>query len=92
MATCQDKVDDCPAAIVFGLAVKLKVNGIDTVTACGPALPPGPVAVIEYVVVALTGMTADPEVGSGPVSSFIAIAGVMLTELAFVVAQVSVVV
>ena len=45
--TCQDKVDDCPGAIVFGLAVKVKINGTETVTFCKPTLPPGPVAVIE---------------------------------------------
>jgi len=90
--TCHDNVEDWPGAIVFGVAVNVKVNGTDTVTVCGPTLPPGPVAVIEYVVLAVTGTTADPEVGSAPVASLSAIAGVIVTEVALVVLQVSVVV
>lgn len=92
LVTCHDSVEDCPGAIVFGLAVKVNVNGTETVTLCGPTLPPGPVAVIEYVVVPVTGITADPEVGSGPVSSFIEIAGLITTDVALLVAQVRVVV
>jgi hypothetical protein len=63
-----------------------------TVTVCGPALPPGPVAVSEYEVVALTGTVAEPVVGSGPESSPTGSVGVMVMEVAFVVAHVSVVV
>jgi hypothetical protein len=38
------------------------------------------------------GITADPEVGSGPKSSLIAIPGVTVTDVALLVAQVRVVV
>jgi hypothetical protein len=90
--TCHAKVDDRPGAIVLGLAVRVKVKGTQTVTGCGPALPPGPIAVSEKVVVALTGTTADPETGSGPESSVTGIAGVIVTDVALVVFQVRVVV
>jgi hypothetical protein len=63
-----------------------------TVTICGPALPPGPVAVSEYVVVALTGTVAEPVVGRGPESSPTGIVGVIVMEVAFVVPHVIVVV
>jgi hypothetical protein len=78
--------------MVFGVAVRVKVNGTDTVTVCGPTLPPGPVAVSENVVFSVTGTTADPEVGNGPVASPSVTAGVIVIDVALVVAQVSVVV
>ena len=55
-------------------------------------MPPGPVAVSEYVVVALTGTVAEPEVGSGPVSSPTGRVGLMVIEVALVVVHVRVVV
>ena len=88
----QLKVELCPDVIVPGEAVRLNVKGTVTVTVCGPAVPAGPVAVIEYVVVALIGIMSEPEVGSGPESSGTGIAGVIVTDVAFVVAQVRVVV
>jgi hypothetical protein len=89
---CHARVADSPAVIVLGDAVKFNVNGMVTVTVAGAEVPPGPVAVRVYVVVELTGMPAkDPEGGSGPVSSVCGMAGVMVIEVAFVVAQVSVV-
>lgn len=93
-ATCHDKVDDCPGAIVVGLAVTVRLNGTETVVVCGPALPPGPVAVIEYVVVPGTGTTADPYVGKAAEapSSLAVTGGVIVTDVALLVAQVSVVV
>jgi len=57
----------------------------------GPAVPPGPVAVIEKVVVDANAILALPEVGSGPESSGWGTSGVMVTEVASVVAQVIVV-
>jgi hypothetical protein len=91
-ATRQESVEVCPGAIVFGLAVSARTIGTNTVTDCGPALPPGPVAVIAKSVVVLTGMTAEPEVGSVVESSGIGMLGVIVTEVAFCVAQVRVVV
>jgi hypothetical protein len=88
----QLSVELCPGVMVPGDAVRLSVNGTVTVTVCGPAVPAGPVAVRENVVVAFTGTLADPEVGGGPVSSGRGIAGVIVTDVAFVVAQVRVVV
>ena len=44
---CQLRVADCAGATVLGEAVKLKVSGTVMVTVDGPALPPGPVAVME---------------------------------------------
>ena len=89
---CHATVADSPAVIVLGDAVKFNVNGTVTVTVAGADVPPGPVAVSVYLVVAFTGMPAkDPEVGSGPVSSVCGIAGVMEIEVAFVVAHVKVV-
>jgi hypothetical protein len=85
-------MEDCPGEIVPGDAVRLRVNGTVTVTVCGPALPAGPVAVSEYVVVLVTGIVPDPEVGSGPASSPRGTSGVIVTEVAFVVVQVRVVV
>jgi hypothetical protein len=78
--------------MVFGLAFNAKVTGTETVTVCGPVLPPGPVAVIENVVLVLTGTTADADVGSAPESSGIEMVGVIVTDVAFSVAHVSVVV
>jgi hypothetical protein len=91
-ATRHERTDICPGAIVFGLAVKAKSKGTKTVTDWGPALPPGPVAVIEKFVVVLTGITADPDVGSVTESSGIGIVGVIVMEVAFSVAHVRVVV
>jgi hypothetical protein len=89
---CQESVELCPAVMVPGDAVRLRVNGTVTVTVCGPAVPPGPVAVSEYVVVALTGTVAEPEVGSGPESSPTGRAGLIVIDVALVVVHVSVVV
>ena len=49
--TCQVSVAVCPDVMVLGEAVKLTESGTLTVTVCGPAVPLGPVAVMEYVVV-----------------------------------------
>ena len=92
LVTCHERVELCPGAMVFGLAVNARLTGTDTVIVCGPALPPGPLAVIENDVVALTGTTADPDVGSAPDSSGTGILGLILTEVAFSVAHVRVVV
>lgn len=89
---CQESVELCPGVMVPGDAVRLRVNGTVTVTVWGPAVPAGPVAVIEYVVVALTGNVAEPEVGSGPESSPTGMAGLMAIDVALVVVQVTVVV
>ena len=90
--TRQESVEVCPGAIVFGLAVNAKIMGTNTVTVWGPALPPGPIAVIEKFVVVLTGITAEPDVGSVVESSGIGMVGVIVTDVAFCVAQVRVVV
>jgi hypothetical protein len=58
----------------------------------GPAVPAGPVAVSENVVVALTGTVAEPEVGSGPASSPTGRVGLIVIDVALVVVHVSVVV
>jgi hypothetical protein len=55
--------------MVAGVAVRFRVNGTVTVTVLGADVPPGPVAVSVYVVVAAMGTKDDPEAGSGPVSS-----------------------
>ena len=73
-------------------AVKLNVNGTLTVTIWGPVVPPGPVAVSENVVIAVSGVTDEPEVGSPLESSGIGTAGVIVTAVALVVTQVRVVV
>jgi hypothetical protein len=91
LLTCQAKVADCPDVIVDGEAVRFSIKGTVTVTFCGPAVPPGPVAVKLKTVVVLTGTLSDPEVGRGPESSGIGIAGVIVTDVALVVAQVRVV-
>jgi hypothetical protein len=78
--------------IVLEDAVKLSVNGTVTVTVCGPVVPPGPDAVSENVVVAVSGATDEPEAGSPVESSGIGTAGAIVTAVAFVVVQVSVVV
>lgn len=88
--TCHDSVDELPEVIVVGEALKVNVIGTVTVTVCGPAVPPGPVAVREKVVVVVTGTTAEPEVAR-PVPSEVT-DGVIVTDVAFVVAQVRVVV
>ncbi len=87
---CQVRVTVCPDVMVVGDAVRLKVNGTVTVTVCGPAVPPGPVAVSEKVVVVLTGVVTDPVVGRVPDSSLVEMDGVTETEVALEVAQVSV--
>jgi len=89
---CQVSVTCCPGVIVLGDAENEMLSGTVTVTVCGPAVPPGPVAVKEKVVVWVIGTTADPEVGGGPESSPSGISGLNVTEVALVVAQVSVVV
>ena len=87
---CQLRVEFCPAAIVPGEAVRLRLKGTVIVRVCGPAAPPGPVAVREYLVVVPTGTVAEPDVGSGPVSSPTGMAGLIVIDVALVVAHVSV--
>jgi len=83
--TCHDSVADSPEVMVLGEAVRLSVNGTVTVTVAGADVPPGPDAVMLKVVVAVTGVSDDPETGNGPVSSVWATAGVIVTEVALVV-------
>jgi hypothetical protein len=90
--TCQLNVACCPAVIVAGVALRLRVKGTVTVTDCGAEVPPGPVAVMVNVVVLFTGGFAEPEVGSVMPSSELKTGGVMLTEVALVVVQLIVVV
>ena len=73
--------------IVVGEAVRLNVKGMVTVTVAGADVPPGPDAVIVKVVVLVTGVSDDPVVGNGPVSSVWATAGLIVTEVALVVVQ-----
>jgi len=82
----------CPAVIVAGVTLKLRLNGTVTVSVCGAEEPPGPVAVMVNVVVVVTEGFAEPEVGSVMPSSVGTTGGLMLTEVAFVVAQLMVVV
>jgi hypothetical protein len=91
---CQVNVTgvDCPVIIVLGEAFNVSVKGTVTVTLFGAAAPPGPVALIVKVVVESTGTIADPEVDSAPVSSVAGTGGVIVTDVALVVVQVSVVV
>ena len=49
--TCQAKVAFCPGLMVLGDAVRETDKGTVTVTVCGPAVPAGPVAVRDQVVV-----------------------------------------
>jgi hypothetical protein len=77
--------------MVVGVAVRVSTNGTVTVTVCGPAVPAGPVAVSEKVVVVVTGVLTEPEVGRTPDSSVSEMDGVTETEVALVVVQVSVV-
>src|SRR5579859_1776156 len=86
--TCQLTVACCPAVIVAGVTLRLRLKGTVTVRDCGAEVPPGPVAVIVNVVVADTGGLAEPDVGSVIPSSGLNTGGLMLTEVAFVVAQV----
>jgi len=88
---CHTKVEVCPEVIVVGVAVRVSMNGTVTVTNCGPAVPAGPVAVSEKVVVVATGVVTEPEVGRAPDSSLSEMDGVTETEVALVVAHVSVV-
>jgi len=88
---CQARVELCPVVMVVGVAVRVRINGTVTVTVCGPAVPAGPVAVSEKVVVVATGVVTEPEVGRAPDSSVSVMDGVTETEVAFVVVQVSVV-
>ena len=90
--TCQLTVAGCPAVIVEGVTLRLKLKGTVTVTDCGALDPPGPVAMIVNVVVLFTGGLAEPEVGSVIPSSGGTTGGLMLTEVALVVAQLMVVV
>lgn len=85
--TCHASVAIPPVVIVLGEAVRLNVNGTVTVTVAGAEVPPGPDAVILNVVVLVTGVSDDPEVGNGPVSSVWETAGVIVTEVALVVVQ-----
>jgi hypothetical protein len=85
--TCQLNVACWPAAIVAGVTLRLRAKGTVTVTDCGADVPPGPVAVIVKVVVLFTGGFAVPEVGSVMPSSGLNTGGLMLTAVAFVVAQ-----
>jgi len=89
---CQLSVTCVPAAIVLGDALRLSVIGTVTVAVLGTAVPPGPEALMVKVVVEITGTIADPEVGSGPVSSVWGTGGVIVTDVALVVVQVMVVV
>lgn len=72
---------------MLGEAVRLNVKGTVTVTVAGAEFPPGPDAVIVNVVVLVMGVSDDPEVANGPVSSVWATAGVIVTEVALVVVQ-----
>jgi len=83
--TCHDSVADSPEVMVLGEAVKLRLNGTVTVTVAGADVPPGPDAVIVKVVVAVTGVSDDPEAGNGPVSSCCETAGLIVTEVALLV-------
>jgi len=89
-AICHVRVTLCPDVMVVGDAVRLNVNGTVTVTVCGPAFPPGPVAVSEKVVVVATGAVTEPEVGKVPDSSLDETDGEIETEVALDVAHVRV--
>jgi len=89
--TCQLTVACCPAVMVEGVTLRLRLKGTVTVTDCGAEDPPGPVAVMVNVVVLFTGGFAEPEVGSVMPSSGGTTSGLMLTEVAFVVLQLMVV-
>lgn len=82
---CQESVAVAPGVMVLGEAVRLRLNGTVTVNVAGADEPPGPDAVRVKVVVLVTGVSDDPEAGNGPVSSVWATAGLMVTEVAFVV-------
>ena len=88
---CHAKVELCPEVMVVGVAFRVNMNGTVTVTICGPAVPAGPVAVREKVVVVLMGVVTEPEIGRVPESSLSEMEGVTETEVALVVAHVSVV-
>jgi hypothetical protein len=77
--------------MVAGVAVRVSTNGTVTVTVCGLEVPAGLVAVREKVVVVLMGVETEPEIGRVPESSLSEIDGVTETEVALVVAHVSVV-
>src|SRR5258707_15041841 len=85
---CQLSVTCVPATTVLGDAVRVRVKGTVTVVVWGPAVPPGPEALIVNVVVEITGTIADPEVGSEPVSSVCVTEGVIVTDGALAVGQV----
>ena len=89
---CQLSVTVVPATIVLGDALRLSVIGTATVVILGTAVPPGPAALMVNVVVDITATTEDPEVGSEPVSLVCGTGGVIVTDVAFAVAQVMVVV
>ncbi len=88
---CHAKVEVCPEVMVVGVAVRLNTKGTVTVTVCGLEVPAGPVAVSEKVVVVLTGVVTEPEVGRAPESSLSEMEGVTETEVALVVVHESVV-
>jgi hypothetical protein len=81
----------CDGGVVLGEAMKLSASGTFTVRV-PVAVPPGPEAVRANTVVALKATIEDPEVGKGPASSFCVTDGVIVTDVAFVVAHVIVVV
>lgn len=85
--TCQARVADAPGTIVLGVAVRLNVKGTVTVTVDAADVPPGPLAVMENCVVLVMGVSDDPDVGNGPVSSCCVTGGVIVIEVAFVVVQ-----
>jgi uncharacterized protein (DUF697 family) len=76
---------------VLGEAVKLNRKGTVTVR-FWVAVPPGPDAEMVYIVVEFTGTTEVPDVGREVVPSICGIAGVIVTAVALLVAQVIVVV
>ena len=81
-----------PEVIVVGDALRVSVKGTVTVVVWGTALPPGPVALMVNVVVDNTGTMDDHDVARTPVPSVVVTAGVIVTDVALVVAQVIVVV
>jgi hypothetical protein len=89
--TCHVNVEELPVVIVLGEATKLNVSGTVTVTVA-VAVPPGPDAVMVKTVVEFTGITADPEVLKLPPLSPCCTEGVIVTDVAFVVAHAIVVV
>jgi len=84
-AVVQVSVELCPVTIVVGFAVKDTVGGVDTViVTCRVIVPPAPLAVSVYVVVAVGDTGAEPESGREPRPLSI------VTVVAFVVVHVRV--